>query len=325
MKSSKTSKPLYAARGKPKILQIGAGRWGMAHARIWIEMLKQGRIGRLSVVEKNESSRKKLKKIYGIDAAAKLSSGMLREADGIDIVTPPSAHFALAKRCLKYAPVFVEKPLTLSSKSSIALFDAAKRAGRPLFAGHIYRFHPVLREIKSMTRALGNPVSIHCQFHDRPEVLPKDCGILFSDLHPIDILDYLMEDLPSRLMAEAAGNGDGFETSVGVLLSYGMTSATIQLSWLAKPKTRLLTVIFSDRAVIADLAANTLTVISGTGRSVKKYAGARPLSDELAAFVGIAEGKNVEYPNAEVGARVIRVVELANKSLRLGRSVIMKL
>lgn len=312
MKLSKISK----ARGKPRILQIGAGRWGQTHLKVWLELLRRGIIRELIVVERNSDHRQELKKKYGIDAAEHLSAALLQEADGIDIVTQPSTHAELVTESLRYAPVFVEKPLTLTGRSAQSLASVAKRAEYPLFVGHIYRFHPVVRELKLFIGKYGQPVSIHCQFHDRPEILPKDCGILFSDLHPFDILDYLLDRHPTEMAVQTATVRDGFETSVGVMMRYApATSATVQLSWEALPKTRELIVTFPDRTVYADLAAQTLTTVTPTRRSIKKYPGNGPLSAELTAFVRLIEGKRVEYPHASVGARIVGLVEQAKKLL----------
>lgn len=44
-------------------------------------------------------------------------------------------------------PVFVDKPFAASLADAVAMFDAAKRAGVPVFSSSVYRFYPSLRSL----------------------------------------------------------------------------------------------------------------------------------------------------------------------------------
>ena len=44
-------------------------------------------------------------------------------------------------------PVFVDKPFAASLSDAVAMFDAAERAGVPVFSSSVYRFYPSLRSL----------------------------------------------------------------------------------------------------------------------------------------------------------------------------------
>src|SRR3989338_5392617 len=93
------------------ILLIGAGWFGKNHLRVWLELEKRKKINLVGAVEKSEKLRKELKKKYNFPVFANICPDMLKRIDAVDIVTTTSTHFKLAKKCLRYTNVFIEKPL----------------------------------------------------------------------------------------------------------------------------------------------------------------------------------------------------------------------
>jgi len=70
--------------------------------------------------------------------------------DAVDIVTPSKTHMAIGSEFLKNGKdVFVEKPMTMSSKEAEEFIRIAEESGRVLMVGHIFRYHPGINEIKN--------------------------------------------------------------------------------------------------------------------------------------------------------------------------------
>src|SRR3989338_7188103 len=103
---------------KLQIAQVGAGRFGRFHLDDWKKLAKVHQVDFKGVLVRNAAKRKMVEETYVVPTFSAVTPNFLRSLDGIDIVTPPSTHFALVKRCLPFTNVFVEKPLTLSRKQT---------------------------------------------------------------------------------------------------------------------------------------------------------------------------------------------------------------
>jgi len=138
----------------PRILLIGAGRFGREHLAEWRRLDAQGEATLAGVV-----TRANLGPLHGSDAGvavhAELSDALLRDVDAVDIVTPPHTHAALVRRCLPFAHVLVEKPLATSPEEAAGLVACARANGHVLAVGHLFRFHPVVHELARVVPSGG--------------------------------------------------------------------------------------------------------------------------------------------------------------------------
>ena len=121
---------------RPKVLLIGAGRFGKNHLKVLRALESKGRIDLVGVITRSNQN--------------ELTEDLLKSVDAVSIITPIDTHYGLVKRCLKYCHVFVEKPLTRSYKESNALAVVAKENKKILTVGHIFRYHPVSKELKKL-------------------------------------------------------------------------------------------------------------------------------------------------------------------------------
>lgn len=68
------------------------------------------------------------------------------------IATPSLTHVPLACQALEAGKhVFVEKPMATNYPDAKYLAQTAREAGRVLFVGHVFLYHPVLKKIKEFT------------------------------------------------------------------------------------------------------------------------------------------------------------------------------
>jgi predicted dehydrogenase len=69
--------------------------------------------------------------------------------DAVDIVTPTTTHFALAKQAAELGKhFFIEKPLTHTVKEAEDLIEIVKKQGVIVQIGHVERFNPAFLSIK---------------------------------------------------------------------------------------------------------------------------------------------------------------------------------
>lgn len=91
-----------------------------------------------------------------------LSAGL----DGVFITTPDHTHEDVSVRLLEAGvPVFVEKPLAITTAGCDRILDAARRTGVPLYVGHNMRHLPVMRTIRDLVQAgvIGEVRAIWCR------------------------------------------------------------------------------------------------------------------------------------------------------------------
>jgi len=135
------------------------------------------------------------------------------EIDAIYIATPPSAHkeyTLLTAHAGK--PVYVEKPMAISTEECRIMIDAYKTAGVPLFVAYYRRALQRFLKIKELidTHAIGTVRFVTITFY-QPHSLDKTSGLpwrvqpkisgggLFIDLasHMLDFLDFVFGPIQS--------------------------------------------------------------------------------------------------------------------------------
>ncbi len=310
---------------KPKILLVGAGKFGWNHLLAWQKLARRGLVSFIGVVARDANKRKKISALK-VPVFAELTDDILKTVDTVDIVTPAATHYDLAKQCLLFTNVFLEKPMTLSTHEAKELNKIAAEKKRYLALGHIYRFNGAVQKLKKiMAASPAKPFFIEAAFIDTPSKLPNDCGILFSDLHGFDILDYLLESAPESIYAVGSRSNatERFENNATVLLRYpNQVDAVVKLSWTGVPKSRSMALLFSDKTIVVDLAAQIITI--ATSRGTKKISCFKimPLEAELANFVEVLKKKPVVYVDGTVGARIVHLTAEIERSYRENQPIL---
>jgi predicted dehydrogenase len=264
--------------------------------------------------------------------------------DAVFIATPISSHFPLASSALRAGKhVFVEKPMAASSAEAQKLIDAAAEKKLTLMVGHTFEYSPPVRKIKEILDRgdLGDiffisSTRVNLGLHQ------KDVSVIW-DLAPHDfsIIFHLLNEGPSKL--QALGRAC-IQKSIPDVAFIGMEFpsglvAQLELSWLAPSKIRNLTIVGSKRMLIYDdmqvlekvklfdhgvnyrdpetfgqyhLSYRTGDIVS------PKLDTAEPLLTELCHFLECVEKGVTPRSDGASGLRVVKALELAEKSLRAG-------
>lgn len=124
-----------------------------------------------------------------------------KDIDIIDICLPTYLHEEYIIKAVSAGKhLFCEKPLTLTMESAYRIMKAIKENGVKLFVGHVLRFWPEYKEIKSYSERLKGFETIHAKrlgqvptwsdWFQHPE---KSGGALFDlHIHDIDFVYYLL-------------------------------------------------------------------------------------------------------------------------------------
>ena len=146
--------------------------------------------------------------------------------DAVYIATPPSSHKEYTLQAARAGkPVYVEKPMALTSADCQEMIAACRAASVPLFVAYYRRALPRFVKVKELvdTGAVGEVRYVTIELSQRPPAAPLPSDQLpwrlrpeisggghFMDLacHTLDFLDYLLG--PIAQAHGAAANQGGF-------------------------------------------------------------------------------------------------------------------
>jgi predicted dehydrogenase len=259
------------------------------------------------------------------------------------IATPVHTHYALAAQALEAGKhVFVEKPLAPSAELADDLAAMAAERDLVLMCGHTFIYSPPVRASKRMLEAgtLGDiyfisSSRVNLGLHQRDVSVIWDLGP-----HDFSILLYWLSELPTSVRAvgrDSIVKGIADVAFVSLTFASGIV-ANVELSWLAPSKLRRTVLVGSERMVTYDDGAVEPVRLFDSGVVYRdpetfgeyhlsyrsgdiispKIESHEPLSLELGDFLGaIRAGERLDFHTA-LARSVVRVVEAADKSLKLG-------
>jgi predicted dehydrogenase len=264
------------------------------------------------------------------------------EVDAVLIATPISTHFELARRALQAGKhVFVEKPMTSSTREARQLLEIANAAGLVLMVGHTFEYSPPVMKIKEIIDS-GELGEIFFVTSSRVNLglHQKDVSVIW-DLAPHDfsMLFYWMGEDPSQITAFGrscldCGNPDVAFVNIGFPSG---AVAEMQLSWLSPVKLRRTMIVGSRKMLLYDDTESvekvkiydhgvTRHVEPGsfgeyqlsyrTGDIVSPHLGAQePLFAEATEFVECVRTGRTPRTDGRSGLRVVGALEQAEGSL----------
>ena len=166
-----------------KIGVIGAGHLGKIHLKLLNSSKKFDLIGFYDI---DKESSEELSKKEGYKYFSNLDN-LLSNVDAIDIVSPTTTHFEIAKNViLKNKHVFIEKPITNKSENAKELIDLSMKNNIIGQVGHVERFNPAY--VASIEH-FDNPMFI--ESHRLSDFNPRgnDVSVIMDlMIHDIDII-----------------------------------------------------------------------------------------------------------------------------------------
>jgi UDP-2-acetamido-3-amino-2,3-dideoxy-glucuronate N-acetyltransferase len=254
------------------------------------------------------------------------------------IATPAVTHYDLARKALNAGKdVFIEKPLALTYKMGRKLLDLSKSGNKVLMVGHILQYHPAVIKLKELV-AKGDLGKLEYIYSNRLNIgkLRTEENILWSFApHDISVILSLTGEEPARVQV-FGGNyitqGVHDITVTGLEFRNGV-KGHIFVSWLHPYKEQKLIVVGSKgMAVFDDMNEEKLCIyphginwINGkipVAQKAQYYPvpieNKEPLKEELQHFIDCVASRKQPLTDGSEGLRVLRVLELAEKSLKEG-------
>lgn len=319
------------------IAVIGTGHWGQNHARVFKELWLEKVLDKVKLCDINEARVCDITKVLGIDGTSKYEEILNDpEIQAVSIATPSKTHYQLAREFIEAGKdVLVEKPMTMSIKEAEDLVGIANQNGRILMAGHVFRYHPAVRELKRRIDEgelgkIQNIISTRKMYG----VPRTDMGVIYAlGIHELDIFCYLLgRDYPESLITETSKvYSPNIEETAMIITDFGGTKGYAFESWLVPThdKQRELVVIGNKMSARVDyMKPQELTVfnisivtenglpvsVQDMGESIVSLTYAEPLKEELRHFVACVNSREKPLSDGHVGMRAVVMAEAALKS-----------
>jgi predicted dehydrogenase len=316
-----------------KLAVLGCGNWGKNLVRDFREL------GVLAaVVDPTDAGRAAARKLAPDAVIEAAAARVLADPtiDAVAIAAPSELHAPLTGEALRARKhVFCEKPLALSYADGRRVVDLARQRGKVLMVGHILDYHPGIRALFELVER-GELGEVRYVFSNRLNLgkIGREENILWSFApHDIALLLRLVPARPIRIAASGAAfvRSAVADVTVTTLAFENGVAAHVFVSWLNPFKEQKLVVIGSKKMATFDDVAKELVLhdqridwhagepvpVRGEGMRVA-YSLEEPLRIECAAFVRAVDHGEAPRVDGEAALEVVRLLELAGRSLASG-------
>jgi predicted dehydrogenase len=272
--------------------------------------------------------------------------------DAIAVATPVRSHFELARAALKAGKhVLLEKPMTETTEQARRLIAIARRRNRVLMVDHTFVYTPAIRKLRDLVASdeLGK-IYYYDAIRVNLGLFQHDINVIWDlAVHDFSILEYVLAEHPIAVSANGASPVPQSPESIAYVSLFfaSGTIAHVNVNWLAPVKVRQVLIGGSRKMIVYnDLEPSekikvydkgvTLTddpdkiyqmrVGYRTGDMWAPQLGTREgLAAEVEHFVDCIENGRVPETDAEVGMRVIELLEAATQSMtERGRPIELK-
>jgi predicted dehydrogenase len=171
---------------KVKVAVLGTGSLGQNHVRIYSELAATGLVEFTGIFDTSADTARKIAAKHGTRIFSSIAE-LATASDAVNIVTPTTTHFELAKLLLQQGKhVLVEKPMTDSSEQAAELCELAQQKNCVLQVGHVERFNPVFNFLQTVAT---EPVFIECSRHSPFPARSTDIGVVLDlMIHDLDVV-----------------------------------------------------------------------------------------------------------------------------------------
>jgi len=323
---------------------IGCGYWGPNLVR----NLSQLPISKVKYCcDLDERRLKHMKSLYPQVTTTKRFQDLIEDEEvaAVAIATPVTTHFPIARACLEGGKhVLIEKPLAGSIAEAEQLNTIAAKRGLVLFAGHTFVYNAAVEKMKSLVEAgeLGEVFYVS-SIRVNLGLFQEDINVIW-DLapHDISILNYIFGREPVTVSTFARSYiRPGIEDVAFIVLQYARgVVAHIHVSWLDPCKIRRTTLVGSKKMLVYD-DTSTLEKIRVYDKGVTiqphydtfgefqlayrfgdivvpKINDVEPLKKECIHFIECIKNGTTPASDGKAGLSVVRVVERACESAKLG-------
>jgi len=308
-----------------KIAVIGAGHWGINLVRNLhaLEVLSH-------VVETNtEIIDAVSEEICNVQFLNDYDALLSSDINAVAIATPTSTHYGIALKFLEIGKdVFIEKPMTISTREAEELVRVADANQRILMIGHILLYQPAIDFIKNYLEQdhLGRIYHLHQERLKLGRVRTVENVIWSLGIHDIAVLLYLVGSSPQKVdFTGHCGVQKRIEDDAYVHMTFDEgIIAHLHSSWIWPENKRSLTIIGEKGMLVYDELEQTVVLHKkrigsdleniNEGEEILFKGSNEPLRLEMEHFIQCISSRRKPISDGRSGLEVVRVTELLNRT-----------
>jgi UDP-N-acetylglucosamine 3-dehydrogenase len=196
--------------------------------------------------------------------------------EAVSVVVPTPLHAEVATEVIQRGiHCLLEKPIASTVEEAERMIKLAKKQSVVFTVGHIERYNPLIRSLKSMLddKMVGEVSSIVCKrVGGFPSVEPKTDVIIDLAVHDIDIISYLLGQQPKKIFGHSSRTHHSSHVdSAEILMDYGHASGFIQANWLTPVKIRTIAITGSGGYVEGNYITQELEYYQHNMQNVSSF------------------------------------------------------
>ncbi|HZA07515.1 MAG TPA: Gfo/Idh/MocA family oxidoreductase [Nitrososphaeraceae archaeon] len=313
---------------KLRLAIIGVGGWGKNHARVLHDF------GVLSAVCDMDAQRtKEIAERYNTNSYHSIDDLLNTEKlDACLVCTPTKTHSVVAKKIMERGiNVFIEKPLSFSSRECEEMVEISQKKKVILTSGYIERFNPAVQDVKRLidSKRYGDLLMMEFHRENRMPLHVKDVGIIYdTSVHDIDTAMFLFNSRPHVVFARAGKKFHMYEDFATIMLGFSdQRVAIIASNWITPQRVRRFSAVCTDGIIMGDFISQEIKIDHGEATIIpRRQQFQEPLTLELKNFLDAIEGKIIgPVVSAADATNVTKVAEAALLSNNTGSPVYLDL
>jgi predicted dehydrogenase len=329
-----------------KIGVVGLGYWGPNLVR---NFLSTNDVENVVCCDLQQRRLDQIRKRYpGVEVCLSVEDLLRRtDVEAVAIATPVSTHFALGMNVLEAGKhLLVEKPFTLRVPDAEALIEASQKRGLTLMVDHTFIYTSAVRKIRDvLDKGDIGDVLYFDSVRVNLGLFQRDTNVIW-DLapHDLSIMDYLIRKKPIAVSATGMSHFNAHEDIAYITVMFpDNIIAHFHVNWISPVKLRKiliggtkLMVVYDDMEPSEKIKIYDRGVdIKGTDsvyKAMVEYrtgdmfaphvAQTEALSFMAADFVNAIRTGTRPISDAQSGLNVVRLLEAADQSLKMGGLVI---
>ena len=224
---------------RPRILLIDGGGFGLERLAAWHRLAAEGEVEVATCPDPTDEQ--------------------LGRIDAVDLVAPVGSRAALIRRCLPFAHVLVEAPLSTDTEEAVELATQARALGRILVASRPCAADRVVDELARLVSLSGEkPRAVSAAMIDPDDECPAG-DRAHLELQQLSELAGIVERVLDAEPEVASVRRR--DRSTHVSLRYpGPINAVLRVGRTGRHRIREVQLIYPERRCSADLADNVVTV-----------------------------------------------------------------
>ena len=311
---------------KLKVGVIGVGSMGKNHVRSYAALKNICNL--IGVYDVDQQLAQEIADSYGVKSFSSLDK-LMEEVDAVNIATPTTTHFNIAKKALKNnLHILLEKPITDTIDQAEKLLQEASDRDLTIQVGHIERFNPAIQALPDLLQ--GEEIiamDVKRMGPYNPRIADTD---VVQDLmiHDIDVVSSITPTSVKKVSSFGSiiKSKGHIDYAVSNLLMENDIIATLTASRVTNKKVRKLSIITHKSYIELDYIQKKIIL---TNKSAFKEGGfsreneleevfneaEEPLKMQLSHFVNSVENETRPLINGSDGLEALKLTKEIQKQI----------